>query len=409
MNAENPPGVEFNHASGEEITVWVGAPSFVAGLPSWGRLLIVEADHAKARELREVLKENIKAQVCEEVLTAESGDIVQWHRFNDMRLNGPSDLMTWQPQFRNLRQIDEEQRYGRSLVELLDNWAPQEGGQTVAPLHLILRQGDPLAALMGLGQWIGHLETVQLMLPWPEATMQVVETWLIEKNFNKDPQSKNTWERHPLTRRDLLLKEKENEKRFLHDANQRLNRDLEVIQTEKSLLEENLTYLSAEFEELKKAQDLTQAGLSQCQAEAEQQRSEGERLKLVCQQLETEKSELVQKVEALETANLNSLQSLLRLFPMEIYKEKNTDLCGHDERQILQHYLEHGLHDIELRSYNELDKDLKASLNQCEKAETKLVRLEAQFDLVQQQLETLKDLFARLTDKKQTPRKAKKK
>jgi hypothetical protein len=51
----------------------------------------------------------------------------------------------------------------------------------------------------------------------------------------------------------------------------------------------------------------------------------------------------------------------------------------------------------------ELNAELKASLIQNEQAEAKLNQLEAQFRLTHQQLETLKDVFARLADRQQSP------
>jgi ppGpp synthetase/RelA/SpoT-type nucleotidyltranferase len=66
------------------------------------------------------------------------------------------------------------------------------------------------------------------------------------------------------------------------------------------------------------------------------------------------------------------------------------------------HYLQHGRHEIRLKTYQEIDNELKSSLKQCEEAEAKLKLLETQFDLVKQQLETMKDLFARLADRPQS-------
>ena len=211
MTSKETTAVASDHGSGGEITVWVGVPGLARGLPSSGSLLVVEAEPQRARELRQVLRDRPEALVCEEVLAAENEATVRWHRFNDTRLNGPSDLTIWQQYFPNLRQIDEEQRCGRRLGDLLDNWVPREGEQALAPLHLVLRQGDPLAALTGLGPWISHLQTVQLMLPWPEETMQLAETWLAEQNFGQDPQTSAMWNRDPVATRDWLLKEKENE------------------------------------------------------------------------------------------------------------------------------------------------------------------------------------------------------
>jgi hypothetical protein len=225
MSSKETTAVASDHGSGEEITVWVGVPGLARGLPSSGSLLVVEAEPQRAQELRQVLRDRPEVLVCEEVLAAENEATVRWHRFNDTRLNGPSNLTIWQQNFPNLRQIDEEQRCGRRLGDLLDNWVPREGEQALAPLHLVLRQGDPLAALDGLGPWISHLQTVQLMLPWPEATMQLAEAWLAEQNFSQDPQTSAMWNRDPVATRDWLLKEKEKEKQDLLFINQQLNRD----------------------------------------------------------------------------------------------------------------------------------------------------------------------------------------
>jgi hypothetical protein len=235
MTSKEPTGVASDKGNVDKITVWVGLPSLASGLPSSGSLLVVEAEPERAREFRHVLRERPEAVVCEEVLAAENKATVRWHRFNDARLNGPSDLTIWQERFPNLRQIDEEQRCGRRLGDLLDNWGPHEGEQALAPLHLVLRQGDPLAALEGLGPWIRQLQTVQMVLPWPKETMQLAETWLTRQNFGQDPQTETMWNRDPIATKDQLLKEKEKEKQDLLAVNQQLNSDCKTMRAERDV------------------------------------------------------------------------------------------------------------------------------------------------------------------------------
>jgi hypothetical protein len=408
LKSPKPHVGEFNNGTGKVITVWVGAPNVASSLQSWGRLLVVEADAERAEEIRQGLKEQQEAEVYEEVLATECGEIVRWHRFNDVRLSGPIDLTTWQQRFPNLRQTVEEQRCGRNLGELLDKWASQKGEGIVAALHLKLRQGDPLAALVGLGSWIGQLEKVQLMLPWPEETMKVVEAWLIEHYFHQDAQSTDTWERDPLTRRDLLLKDKEKERQWLLAVNKQLSSDREAMQTENKVLTENQEKLLRELENIREAQDHIHESLRHAQSEIEKLKRQEERLRQESQEHKNEKTQLMQKLESAETANLNSLQSLQILFPMQLYKEENADLSGFDEEQLLVHYLEHGRHEGRLKNYQELHNGWKSTLQQCEKAQARLAQLEAHFELTQQQVETLKDLFSRLADRKQVTRKERK-
>jgi regulator of replication initiation timing len=403
MTSKETTAVASEHGSGEEITVWVGVPGLARGLPSSGSLLVVEAEPQRARELRQVLRDRPEALVCEEVLAAENEATVQWHRFNDTRLNGPSDLTIWQQRFPNLRQIDEEQRCGRRLGDLLDNWVPREGEQALAPLHLVLRQGDPLAALTGLGPWISHLQTVQLMLPWPEETMQLAETWLAEQNFGQDPQTSAMWNRDPVATRDWLLKEKEKEKQDLLVANQQLNGDCATARAERDIVVAKLEQLTTQWEEHKEAQNQTLAEIQQLQIEAEKLRSQLEDVKKELQQTTDDKLELQQKLQTEKNTSLNDRQALKNLLPLELYREVSSELSDLDDDQLILHYLQHGRDETPLKTYVELHAELKASLMQNEEAEAKLNQLEAQFRLTHQQLETLKDVFARLADRQQSP------
>jgi len=402
MTSTEITAAEPDHGSGEAITVWVGVPGITRGLPNSGSLLVVEAEPQRARELRQVLRDRPEALVCEEVLAAENEATVRWHRFNDTRLNGPSDLTIWQQRFPNVRQIDVEQRCGRRLGDLLDNWVPHGGDQALASLHLVLRQGDPLAALAGLGPWISHLQTVQMMLPWPEETIQLAEAWLAEQNFDKDPQASSLWNRDPVATRDCLLQEKEKEKLELLAANQQLNSDCEATRAEKDILAAKLELLSTQWQELRQIQAHTLSKIQQSQTEAESLKSQQEALQQECQQLTYEKSELQRKLETEEASNLNNIEAVRNLFPLQRYKEISSDLGGLDEDHLVLHYLQHGRHETRLKTYQELDNELKSSLKQCEEAEAKVKLLETQFDLVKQHLETMKDLFARLADRPQS-------
>jgi hypothetical protein len=403
MSSKETTAVASDHGSGEEITVWVGVPGLARGLPSSGSLLVVEAEPQRAQELRQVLRDRPEVLVCEEVLAAENEATVRWHRFNDTRLNGPCDLTIWQQNFPNLRQIDEEQRCGRRLRDLLDNWVPSKGEQALAPLHLVLRQGDPLAALDGLGPWISRLQTVQLMLPWPEETMQLAEAWLAEQNFGQDPQTAALWNRDPVATRDWLLKEKEKEKQALLFINQQLNSDCATMRAERDNVVAKLEQLTTQWEEHKEAQHQTLSEIQQLQIESKKLRSQLEDVQKELQQTTGDKLELQQKLQTEENTSLNDRQAIKGLLPLELYREVSSELSDLDDDQLILHYLQHGRHETPLKTYVELNAELKASLIQNEQAEAKLNQLEAQFRLTHQQLETLKDVFARLADRQQSP------
>lgn len=399
MNSAVAPAGNLNRGQEAEITVWVGAPSLVAELPGAGRLLVVEAEPQRAQELKQELRELPEAQVCEEVLAAETGTMVRWHRFNDVRLSGPINLKTWQKRYPNLRQSDEEQRLGQTLGDLLDSSISRDEGLAPATMHLMLRQGDPLAALVGLGSWISQLETVQLMLHWPEGTMRLVEAWLMEHHYRQDPQSSAIWRRDPLATRDWLLKEKEHEKQSLLIAYNDLNKEHEEMRTAKELLAEKLKQLSEHLEKLKVTKELTEAEIRQSKNEKDKLSKQHDTLREEHQLLARSNSELLQTLESTKAANIDNLQALQSLFPAQLYREEISGLSSYDEEKLLLHYIEHGRHEGRLKTYQEIHYEWKTSLKRYEEAASKLGQLETQFDLAQKQLETLKELFARIASR----------
>jgi chromosome segregation ATPase len=241
-----------------------------------------------------------------------------------------------------------------------------------------------------------------MMLPWPEETIQLAEAWLAEQNFDKDPQASSLWNRDPVATRDCLLQEKEKEKLELLAANQQLNSDCEATREEKDILAAKLELLSTQWQELRQIQAHTLSKIQQSQTEAESLKSLQEALQQECQQLTYEKSELQRKLQTEEATNLNNIEAVKNLFPLQHYKEISSDLGDLDEDQMVLHYLQHGRHEIRLKTYLELDNELKSCFKQREEAEAKVKLLETQFDLVKQHLENMKDLFARLADRPQS-------
>ena len=194
------------------LTVWVGGPSAVAALPSEGQLLLVEADPDQALRLKQELRGRQQVAVCAEVLAQQSGTPLRWYAFNDPRLNGPLDEQAWRERYPNLRRIGEEQRIGRRLEEVLNAWAgQQQGSPEPLTLSLQLRQGDPLAALEGLGRWIAALQSVQLVMPAArEIWGQSVQAWLADRGFKAvEELAAPTWRRDPLATQRLQLQQKE--------------------------------------------------------------------------------------------------------------------------------------------------------------------------------------------------------
>ena len=191
-------------------SVFVGAPDSTRSLQSTDLILVVEADQEKAQRMMRPLLHRRNVRICAEVLSVESGTKVKWFRYNDPRLNGPLTVDTWHELYPNLQPTGEELRIGRRLEELLDDWAQEQVMRHKPLLKLQLRQGDPLAALGGLGGWISLLQDVELSMPsaqdvWAKA----VNNWLRERGFYRADDSATAWCRDPIATQLLFLREKE--------------------------------------------------------------------------------------------------------------------------------------------------------------------------------------------------------
>ena len=196
--------------SARQLTVVVGAPVVASSLPKTGLLLIVEADLEQARQLGQELAGEVQVTVCAEVLTPEEGAPVRWHRFNDARLNGPAGLQAWKKQYPNLQLIGEEQRRGRCLAGVLNAWGQQQGLQDQPWLHLEVRQGDPMAAVGGLGPWLAGLQSVHLDITKTAAQWhQPLDAWLRQRGLIGVADAPGWWRRDPVATLQLSLQEKE--------------------------------------------------------------------------------------------------------------------------------------------------------------------------------------------------------
>jgi len=199
-----------------ELSVVVGAPAMASALPA-GQVVVVEAEIGRARALKQQLQELGAADrvlVVAEVLTAEHGQAVLWHRFNDGRLDGPWPLEHWQAQYPNVLALAQhfEERNGRCLAAVLNVWQQKEsvelGDRQKLSITLVLRQGDALAALAGCGAWLRGVQAVRLDHPLSGlANQEAVASWLNQRGFSAAEGSGSHWQRDPLGTLNLELEE----------------------------------------------------------------------------------------------------------------------------------------------------------------------------------------------------------
>jgi len=242
------------------ITVWVGAPSGLLALADEGLHLVVEADPTRAQRCRTAWPGNPALVVFDQVLAPQSDASVPWCLFNDSRLNGPLDLQAWLARYPNLRQIGEEQRMGCSLADLLTNVGRHlvDGPYTGLSLHL--QQGDPLAALDGLGAWAQGLHSVELAMP--AAAMAFwggpVGTWLEPRGFRASAGKALRWQRDAIASQRLLLQERDRALALVHELEvrlQQLSNERDTLQAQSQQQQQQLEHILSELDAIQDVLD----------------------------------------------------------------------------------------------------------------------------------------------------------
>jgi hypothetical protein len=234
------------------LAVVVGGPTFVKALPRDQPLLVIDADPQRSRQLsRELDGNGSPAVICTEVITAEEGGSVEWHHYNDARLDGPVGLAEWQHFYPNLQLLSKETRSGRLLKDLVQSWANEHAPDQLISLDLELRQGDPMATLISLGSWIQSVRSVRLEIPTPKETSEsIVVDWLHKQGFQLTDDSTKEWKRNPLTTLELTINQQNQTITELENKLQELSRQRDEEQARAIDLAKELEHLNTEVNEI---------------------------------------------------------------------------------------------------------------------------------------------------------------
>lgn len=182
------------------LTVVVGAPPVVGQWPQ-GSVLVIDAQPSRLAALNSGPRQGVDL-VCEAAVLAEDvGQSVLWYRYNDSRLDGVVPASQWLPLYPNAEELEQQSLRGERLDALLERWAVARDQRCGFPLALTLRQGDPLAALAGLGAWEAGLQQVELVSPNAEQLWRAaVAAWLEARGFERVPDQPLVWSRDLLAR-----------------------------------------------------------------------------------------------------------------------------------------------------------------------------------------------------------------
>lgn len=175
-----------------QLSVVVGAPALISQLPA-GDVLLIDASSTRLEALA-ARNDPTRSLVCETaMLTEEPGGMVLWHRYDDARFDGVVPPEHWHDDYPNLHVLGHDHAVGQRLESLLDRWAAD--GRRPTAFQLLIRQGNPLAAVAGMGGWLPHLQRLELAGPRAsELWREPMGVWLEARGFRPSSQP-GTWER----------------------------------------------------------------------------------------------------------------------------------------------------------------------------------------------------------------------
>jgi len=175
--------------------VHLGAPDFVDHLPE-GPTLVIDPDQGSLDRLEADLQHRgfpFPCKFLSAVVAAKAGQALEWFSFNDRRFDGSLALECWSGRPPNLICLQQQTLSGSGLNELLDRAdLPLEEHQTGC---LVVRQGDPTAALATAGDWLDRFQIIDLKSPSADLNWAAVVRGQLEPLGFRSSDQDTLWQR----------------------------------------------------------------------------------------------------------------------------------------------------------------------------------------------------------------------
>ena len=127
------------------------------------------------------------------VVATKAGQALEWFSFNDRRFDGSLALECWSGRPANLICLQQQTLSGSALNELLDTAdLPLEEHHTGC---LVVRQGDPTAALATAGDWLDRFQIIDLKSPLADLNWVAVVRGQLEPLGFRSSDQDTLWQR----------------------------------------------------------------------------------------------------------------------------------------------------------------------------------------------------------------------
>ena len=219
--------------------VHLGAPEFVDHLPD-GPTLVIDPDQASLDRLQADLHHRDFPFPCRfqcAVVSVAAGQKLEWYSFNDRRFDGSLALECWSGRPPNLICLQQQTLHGRALHDLIETAdLPLEEHQTGC---LVVRQGDPTAALASAGDWMERLQIIELRSPAAALNWASVLRGQLEPLGFRPSDRDTLWQRPGVLMMRFLLErlQKQREQLVLERDEQMQGRQVMAQQLQDVLLE----------------------------------------------------------------------------------------------------------------------------------------------------------------------------
>lgn len=310
-------------------------------------ILIIEAEEERLESLRLQLSRGQRCfpvQMVKGILAATPEVEVTWHRFNDKRMNGVLPLEQWQVAYPNIQMNSQEACKAQTLATILSAWPAARDSQD--DIYLTISQGSPIDALNGSGDWLQRIKRISIQSPQAKMLwLDVCDSWMQQHGFRQDHEDPLTWNIDPLATELIHKKAEINALAQRHKENEEQHAKRE---------QELLAEINA---------------LAQRQKESQEQHAKRE------QEL---------------------LAALSHVFPYSSYRDKRPDLVKFKDQELVNHFVLCGIKEGVDLQFISVHRELQRILEEKDKEAAKFELLDNKMRQTAQQLEVLKELFARL-------------
>ena len=269
--------------------VHLGAPDFVDHLAE-GPTLVIDPDQGTLDRLEADLYQRgfpFPCRFLSAVVGAKAGQALEWFSFNDRRFDGSLALECWSGRPPNLVCLQQQTLSSSALNELLDTAdLPLEEHQTGC---LVVRHGDPTAALATAGDWLDRFQIIDLKSPLADLNWAAVVRGQLEPLGFRSSDQDTLWQRPGVqmlrfllerlqTQRQELVVERDEQmqgRQSMAQQLQALSQQLDNVLVERDELKQHLADLQLQMkeehrEELEKHREEMEQHHQQHQKELEQ-------------------------------------------------------------------------------------------------------------------------------------------